>query len=390
MIHVTTIPYPEPQLIREIILEILKYYNVKSDNIDEVIDRIVFELRGFSIGEIIKIISYLIQKDIPLREIPSKILEIKGKIFKERDNDISVDVIRPTIKFSDCPGNEELTKILYRLVIEPFKKGEYDKIPRGILIVGIPGVGKSYCIEALAGELGNSIYIIRLDFASIGSVYYSESEQRLKRILERAEQMAPIIIFVDEAEQLFISREWASRDTSVTNIRLANILLQYMGRGKRKTLFIATTNYIELIDRAYLRPGRFEVIIVINPPTSEGRREIIEYYIGKLGIKTCREFNIDAVVDETDLWTPDELYGLLREVKRRYGERIICTNEVLELVRKNQIDKRERLIQVMRILKTAKSMGGNVIVVNEIDLEKYINKYFKEEKEKGSFKNISI
>jgi ATP-dependent Zn protease len=164
------------------------------------------------------------------------------------------------------------------------------KLPKGMLLEGPPGVGKTLIAKAIAGE--SSCDFKYVSGSELEGFYKGQSEKNLKRIFENMRKSGnPTIIFIDEFDSIGVKR-LSVMDISGTNL-LNQLLTELDGFSKRdKIIVIASTNYADKLDPAILRPGRFDKIIKIPLPAMEGRRDIIQYYIEKTKshLKTPNDF----------------------------------------------------------------------------------------------------
>lgn len=186
-------------------------------------------------------------------------------------------------KFSDVRGINEFRKELEDLV-DLIKNGKKYKdagayIPKGVLLVGPPGTGKSLLAKAIAGEAGCAFFY--KSGSEFDEVYVGVGAERIKNLIKKARQHSPAIIFIDEIDQLTPDRLRFSMNGGSQTL---NQLLTEMDGFKalENVIIIAATNLPEKVDKAMLRPGRFDKIINIPYPDKEGRQDIFEYYLSKV------------------------------------------------------------------------------------------------------------
>ncbi len=163
--------------------------------------------------------------------------------------------------------------------------------PRGVLMLGVQGAGKSLCAKAIATAWQQPL--LRLDPAALYDRYVGESERRLRDALRQAEMMAPIILWIDEIEKGFASAASRSTDGGLSQ-RMFGSLLTWMQEHRAPVFLVATANDIEALPAELLRKGRFDEIFFVDLPCEETRRRIFEIHLAKRGRKPA-EFDVDAL-----------------------------------------------------------------------------------------------
>lgn len=219
--------------------------------------------------------------------------------------------------FNDVAGMDLLKDEFNARLIMPLKNKEvFDRLnvsySRGILLVGPPGVGKTYIINALPKE--TNLPMVSLNPSQIFSKYVGESESKLKNILDIVEAMSPSILFIDEMDSLLSTRDADTTSSGVLR-NIAQILLTWLGNQERKTFVIGATNLAENIDEAYLRPGRIDVSLLVLPPTYQERIECLKYYINKRPNNITEE-QIDKCAKRMEYFTPAMIKDLVEKASR--------------------------------------------------------------------------
>lgn len=186
----------------------------------------------------------------------------------------------PTITYDDIGGLKEEVSAIREMIEIPMKHPEvFERIgispPKGVLLYGPPGTGKTLLAKALANEL--DAYFKVINGPEIMSKFYGESEKHLREIFEEAQKNSPAIVFIDEIDSIAPNRDNVSGEAER---RIVSQLLTLMDglKGRGNVVVIAATNRPNSIDPALRRPGRFDREIAINPPTKEGRREILDVH----------------------------------------------------------------------------------------------------------------
>lgn len=185
--------------------------------------------------------------------------------------------------------------------------------PRGILLVGVPGCGKSLSAKSISAAWKLPLY--RLDFATVQGSYVGQSEQQLKDALSTAEDVSPCVLWIDEIEK-GLSGAGSSSDGGVST-RMVGQFLFWLQECKKQVFVVATANDVSMLPSELLRRGRFDEIFFVDLPTSEERREILSLYMRKyLKVNFSGPFS-DRIVEISDGFTGADLESTVRELAYR-------------------------------------------------------------------------
>ncbi|WP_295789908.1 AAA family ATPase [uncultured Veillonella sp.] len=193
--------------------------------------------------------------------------------------------------------------------------------PRGILLVGVPGCGKSLTAKAVAASWQLPLY--RLDFATVQGQYVGQSEQQLKAAFTTAEQVAPCVLWIDEIEK---GLSGAGSDSSGVTNRLVGQFLFWMQECKKLVFVAATANDVSMLPSELLRRGRFDELFFVDLPTEQERKEILTLYLRKYLKSEVGEELMKQMVDITNGFTGADLESSIRDIAYR-----LIANEGLEL-----------------------------------------------------------
>lgn len=185
--------------------------------------------------------------------------------------------------------------------------------PRGILLVGVPGCGKSLSAKSIALKWKFPLY--RLDFATVQGSYVGQSEQQLKDALTTAESVAPCILWIDEIEK-GLSGAGSKNDGGVST-RMVGQFLFWLQECKKQVFVVATANDVSLLPSELLRRGRFDELFFVDLPTTAERKEIIALYSKKYLKLEMSESLIDKVVEISDGFTGADLESSIRDIAYR-------------------------------------------------------------------------
>ena len=233
-------------------------------------------------------------------------LEVKSLLLGEK----------PNVRYANIGGlNEEIERIRDVIVL-PFQESKlFEQIkleaPRGILLYGPPGCGKTLLVKAVATE--NDLTFFNVSIADVLSKWVGESERIIKEIFRQAHERRPSIIFFDEIEALFTVRGFMDTSGVHKNI-IAQILSEMDGLMSLRDVFvIGATNRADLVDPALLRPGRFDEIIEIPRPARKQAEEIVKVYLtDDLPVNEEMEKQNgghDAAIGALRKYVVEELYG---------------------------------------------------------------------------------
>jgi len=234
----------------------------------------------------------------------------------------------PRVTWEDIGDLEEAKQKLREMIEWPLKRPELFKHlgiepPKGVLLYGPPGVGKTLLAKALANEIGASFYAI--NGPEIISKFYGESEQRLREIFAEAEKNAPSIIFIDEIDSIAPKREEV---TGEVEKRVVAQLLTLMDgiKGRGRVIVIGATNRPEALDPALRRPGRFDREIYIHPPDTKARKEIL--LVHTRGVPLGEDVDLDKLAAMTNGYTGADLEALVKEAAMAALRRFIESRKV--------------------------------------------------------------
>jgi SpoVK/Ycf46/Vps4 family AAA+-type ATPase len=175
--------------------------------------------------------------------------------------------------------------------------------PRGVLLLGVQGAGKSLCAKAIATAWQRPL--LRLDPGALYDRFVGESERRLREALHQAEMMAPIVLWIDEIEKGFASAAAHSTDGGLSQ-RMFGTLLTWMQEHQEPVFLVATANNIEALPPELLRKGRFDEIFFVDLPCKSVRKEILAIHLAKRKRKPA-QFDLNALADASEGFSGSEI-----------------------------------------------------------------------------------
>lgn len=216
-------------------------------------------------------------------------------------------------------GLEGLKKWLNekKILLSPEKRDEMKarglQSPRGILLVGVPGCGKSLSAKSIAANWKLPLY--RLDFATVQGSYVGQSEQQLKDALTTAENVSPCVLWIDEIEK-GLSGAGSNGDGGVST-RMVGQFLFWLQECRKQVFVVATANDVSMLPSELLRRGRFDELFFVDLPTKEERREILSLYMRKYLKFDFDGSFADKIVEISDGFTGADLESTVRELAYR-------------------------------------------------------------------------
>lgn len=303
-----------------------------------------FQVAFGVIFSVIKMLAYLVMYIMLfvfiMMFIQKRMLGIRsGKNKKINPKDIQTT-------FNDIAGHDEEKRDIMEVVEFMKNKKKYDKLgaqlPRGILLSGPPGNGKTMFAKAIAKECNADFF--QCSGSEFIEVFAGLGASRVRDLFKKARKSKRSVIFIDEIDTLGKKRGGMSSHNE-SEQTLNQLLAEMDGFNSREheVLVIAATNRIDVLDEALLRPGRFDRKIMINKPSRKGRAEIINVYLNKLQIqgegKLSSDINVDLLSRITEGFSGAEIANLVNEALIRAAKR-----NSTQLTQKDLMDARSKLL----------------------------------------------
>ena len=295
----------------------------------------------------------------------------KGKVYDS-------ETTKSKITFDDVAGlDEEKHEMIEIVDFLKNPKRFYEmgaKIPRGVLLCGQPGTGKTLIAKAIAGQA--NVPFISMSGSEFIEMFAGLGASRVRKLFEKAKKIAPCIIFIDEIDAIGSRRSTGSGAESENNQTLNQLLVEMDGFDTEETVIVlAATNRPEMLDKALLRPGRFDRRITIALPDLRGREAILNIHAKEK--KFAEDVNLKSIAEDTAGFTGAELANILNEaaIIATMNEHEAITNKDIEdAVKKVTVglEKQSRVIPEKDKRLTAYHEAGHAIVSSMLETQKDI------------------
>lgn len=280
--HATTLRLPAPgfeayrQMLERVVREHAARMPLRLELTNEDRTRLINNLMGLTMVEAEKIVTRQIIEDGALR--PS---DVEGVMAAKRQvvrQDGLLEYYPAETELNDVAGLAGLKGWLSRrraVVTDPQRASQFGlSFPKGVLLLGVPGCGKSLCAKAVAGEWG--LPLLKLDPANLYDKYVGDSEKNFKRALHTAERMAPVVLWIDELEKAFAAG--GSEDGGVSR-RVFGGFLSWLQERRGDVFVVATANDISALPPEFIRKGRFDEVFFVDLPGAQARQGILELHL---------------------------------------------------------------------------------------------------------------
>ncbi|XP_074020911.1 nuclear valosin-containing protein-like isoform X2 [Numenius arquata] len=262
-------------------------------------------------------------------EFPDVDEEIGAILLKEKVRSKGPELYHPSVKFEDVGGNDETLKEICKMLIHVRHPEVYNHLgvvpPRGFLLHGPPGCGKTLLAQAIAGEL--ELPMLKVAATEMVSGVSGESEQKLRELFEQAVTSAPCVLFIDEIDAITPKREVASKDMERRIVAQFLTCMDDLNNVAATTqvLVIGATNRPDSLDPALRRAGRFDREICLGIPDEAAREKILRTLCRKLKLPESFEFHQLARL--TPGYVGADLMALCREAAMCTVSRILIKSE---------------------------------------------------------------
>jgi len=368
-VHVLELPYPDISDIEAIYDNVCNKYNIK--NSDEPDRELLEAALGLTIMEAEKAFSlaYIENGSLTRSEVPLVIMEKENVIKKSG----YLEYYHPKEEMKDVGGLANLKEWLIKRG-RGFDKGasEYGLTnPRGILLLGIPGTGKSLTAKAI-GNLWH-FPLLRLDMGKIFGGIVGQSESNIRGALNIAEAIAPSILWIDEIEKAMSGMSSSGSTDGGTTSRVLGTFLTWMQEKAKPVFVVATANDISQLPPELLRKGRVDEIFFVDLPARKEREEIISIHLKRKN-RNPEDFDIETLAEESSGFSGAELEEVIKEAlfSAYDKEKEVKDDDIVEAIGKTFPLSRtmHETIDKMRIWAKSRAVQASSEKPEELDSEK--------------------
>ena len=294
---------PDAEAIREIVQEEARQYS--NDNNGqrvrasrEAVERLVNNLSGLTAWDVRRLARQIIHADGAITD--SDLPAVMRAKYELLDRGGALAFTYDTARFSEVGGMHNLKRWVQRRQRAFMDSDSRLDTPRGMLLTGVQGGGKSLAAKAVAGLWG--LPLLQLDMGTLYNKYHGESERNLREALQTASAMAPCVLWIDEIEKAVGD---SGGDSGVSQ-RILGHLLTWLAENDKPVFVVATANNIDMLPPELVRKGRLDEIFFVDLPDSEVRGEIFAIHLRKRDLNP-EDFDLQALAEASDEFSGAEI-----------------------------------------------------------------------------------
>jgi AAA+ superfamily predicted ATPase len=300
---VTIIEFKLPQR-SEIRHELNRLICSINQNLDQqLLENLISSCQGLSLERIRRVLSKILvsNKIIDKRSL-KLILKEKRQIIRQTQ---ILEFCLSTKKISDIGGLENLKEWLIQRAKSFSEKAKNYGLPapRGLLLIGVQGTGKSLTAKAIANDW--QLPLLKLDFGRLFGGIVGESEMKVRQMIQISEALAPCILWIDEIDKTF--SQMNMRGDSGTTNRVLGTFITWLSEKTEPVFIVSTANNFEALPLELVRKGRFDEIFFVGLPLKDERKSIFKVFLRKLRPYTWENYNIDLLINESKNFSGAEI-----------------------------------------------------------------------------------
>src|SRR5262244_1056761 len=300
--EMTVLNYPLPsredlsQLLDRILADVTQFKKVKIELDEEGRDRLLQAALGLTLGEAENVFAKIIVKDERLSgDDVNEVLSEKQQIIRKNG---LLEYYATNERFENVGGLTVLKDWLNKRAVAFTAEAREFGLPppKGILMLGVQGCGKSLCAKAVSNQW--QLPLLRFDMGRMFGSFVGSSEENVRRAISVAESVAPAILWVDEIDKAFAGSQGSGATDGGTTARVFGTFLTWLSEKTAPVFVVATANDISGLPPELLRKGRLDEIFYVDLPADEERVEIFRIHLTKRG-RDATQFDLDALVEAT-------------------------------------------------------------------------------------------
>jgi SpoVK/Ycf46/Vps4 family AAA+-type ATPase len=284
--------------------------------------RLINNLQGLTFADAQRLIRNIINDDGAITE--DELPAVNKAKFELLNMDGVLSFEYETSKFSQVGGLSNLKRWLKQREVVFHRRDEFNlEPPKGLMLVGVQGGGKSLAAKAVAGMW--NVPLLRLDFGALYNKYHGETERNLREALKMAELMAPCVLWFDEVEKGISTQD----NDGGTSQRVLGTLLTWMAENKKPVFVVSTANDISRLPPELIRKGRLDEIFFVDLPDTQARQDIFRIHLEKRKLDPLR-FDLQQLAMASENFTGSEIeQAIVSGLYRSYGQDIPLTTEII-------------------------------------------------------------
>jgi len=324
-------PVPDRSIIEKIVMTEGKQWSRTTHEKFKInrdaLNKLVMNLAGLTLSDARRLARKAIYDDGVITD--SDIPEVNTAKYKLLDMDGLLSFEYETAHFADVGGMNKLISWLESrkaaFIQQTNPNHNQMDVPKGIMLVGVQGAGKSLAAKAVAGAWG--LPLLRLDFAVLYNKFFGETERNMRKALKMAETMAPCILWIDEIEKGIASGDYDSG----TSRRVLGSFLTWMSERKKAVFIVATSNDIASLPPELIRKGRLDEIFFVDLPDNAARQEIFRIHLSRRSMDP-QQFDLKVLADASGGFSGAEIEQAVVSAlyRARSADREMTTNLVID------------------------------------------------------------
>lgn len=312
LITLLSMEYPQTDEISDIISDFCDSEKVAQPS-RELQRRLIDAFKGMAEFEIRNVLALAVAKDGTINADDLDLIREQKKQTIKKSGILEMVEVKDNIA-DEVGGLENLISCLKRKrkILQNMAAAErfgVDK-PKGLLIAGLPGCGKSLSAKAAADLF--KIPLLRLDMGRLMGKYVGESEANLRKAIKQADAIAPCVLWLDELDKAFSGIGGQGANAEITT-RLMGTFLTWLQEKESFTFVIATVNNIKHIPPEFLRKGRFDDVFYVDLPNTEERETILRIHINKRRAQDLRNINVKDIARRMDGYSGADIEGIVKD-----------------------------------------------------------------------------